>query len=216
MKTKKKKFKKYFNKTDKEIRNNLIKNKLSINDVEVKNNFDYFSTFKKKETNIISEKENDEINNSDSVKVNKSKTTTLSKNQKNIKYENTSNKDSLDINIKKNVNVYDNTEIEYIIVINNISNKNNEDYQIYNTKKKKKNHKYNKSKYANIITNNILTTSSNVKESKNNFNSMEKIKNFENVSIYNIFQKNINKNLNIIDNNEKINQRNYNGFCSII
>ena len=229
MKTRKKKFKKYFNKTDKEIRNNLIKNKLSINDVEVKNNFDYFSTFKKKETNIISEKENDEINNSDSVKVNKSKTTTLSKNQKNIKYENTSNKDSLDINIKKNVNVYDNTEIEYIIdkeinkknindniIINNISNKNNEDYQIYNTKKKKKNHKYNKSKYANIITNNILTTSSNVKESKNNFNSMEKIKNFENVSIYNIFQKNINKNLNIIDNNEKINQRNYNGFCNII
>ena len=45
---------------------------------------------------------------------------------------------------------------------------------------------------------------------------MEKIKNFENVSIYNIFQKNINKNLNIIDNNEKINQRNYNGFCNII
>ena len=57
-------------------------------------------------------------------------------------------------------------------------------------------------------TNNIITTSSNLKDNKNDFNSVEKIKNIENVSIYNIIQKNINKNFNIIDKNEKDSSRN--------
>jgi hypothetical protein len=55
-----------------------------------------------------------------------------------------------------------------------------------------------------------------MKDSKNEFNSIEKMKNIENVSIYNIIHKNINKNLNIIDNNEKGSPRNYDrSFCCI-
>ena len=57
---------------------------------------------------------------------------------------------------------------------------------------------------ANIITNNITTISSN-NNNNDNFNTNEKINNIEaSFSIYNIIQKNINKNLNIIDNKEKI------------
>ena len=66
-------------------------------------------------------------------------------------------------------------------------------------------------------TNNIITTSSNLKDNKNDFNSVEKIKNIENVSIYNIIQKNINKNFNIIDKNEKDSSRNNKkSFCCIM
>ena len=53
---------------------------------------------------------------------------------------------------------------------------------------------------SSLITNNIITTSTNLKSNKNEFNSVEKMKNIENVSIYNFIQKNINKNLQIIDN----------------
>ena len=53
---------------------------------------------------------------------------------------------------------------------------------------------------SSFITNNIITTSTNLKSNKNEFNSVEKMKNIENVSIYNFIQKNINKNLQIIDN----------------
>ena len=57
---------------------------------------------------------------------------------------------------------------------------------------------------ANIITNNITTITSN-NNNNDNFNTNEKINNIEaSFSIYNIIQKNINKNLNIIDNKEKI------------
>ena len=56
-----------------------------------------------------------------------------------------------------------------------------------------------------------------MKDNKNAFNSVEKIKNIENLSIYNIIQKNINKNLNIIDNKEKATQENFGkSFCYII
>ena len=74
---------------------------------------------------------------------------------------------------------------------------------------------------SNIITNNIITTStSNLKDNKIDFNSIEKIKNIENLSIYNIIQKNFNKNLNIIENknndNELSNNRIYSkNFCAI-
>ena len=56
-----------------------------------------------------------------------------------------------------------------------------------------------------------------MKDNKNDYNSVEKIKNIENLSIYNIFQKNINRNLNIIDNNEKSSSGNSGkNFCCII
>ena len=67
---------------------------------------------------------------------------------------------------------------------------------------------------SSLITNNIITTSTNLKSNKNEFNSVEKMKNIENVSIYNFIQKNINKNLQIIDNkSEKDNIAR--GFCNI-
>ena len=60
---------------------------------------------------------------------------------------------------------------------------------------------------SNLITNNIITTTSNMKSNQE----------LDKISIYNIIQKNINKNLNIIDNNEKASQgNNGKGFCCII
>ena len=122
-----------------------------------------------------------------------------------------------------------------IILIDNNSNK-SINYKIYKKRKKKKDIFSNKSiknknkelinqmlgiqvTDNNITTaNNIINTSSNnIKDNKIEFNSIEKMKNIENVNIYNIVHKNINKNLNIIDNNEKGNSSNNNkGFCLII
>ena len=67
---------------------------------------------------------------------------------------------------------------------------------------------------GNIISNNIITTTSNMKDNK----EVEKIKNIEtSFNIYNIIQKNINKRLNIIDNKENSPPRNYNrSFYCII
>ena len=70
---------------------------------------------------------------------------------------------------------------------------------------------------TNIITNNITTSSSNQFDNKDNFNTREKINNIEaSFSIYNIIQKNINKNLNIIDGKEKNEEKNLNkSICKI-
>ena len=118
------------------------------------------------------------------------------------------------------------------IFIDNDSNR-NMNYKIYKNKKKNKKHSKNKIvsindrnkeiinqvlginiPNSNIIANNIITTSSNMKDTK----EVEKIKNIEtSFSIYNIIQKNINKNLNIIDNKENSSPRKYSrGFCCII
>ena len=71
---------------------------------------------------------------------------------------------------------------------------------------------------TNIITNNIITTTSNINENKDNFNTVEKIKNLEtSFSIYKIIEKNLNKNLNIIDKKEKDSPKKWNKtFCIII
>ena len=70
---------------------------------------------------------------------------------------------------------------------------------------------------TNIITNNIITTSSHINENKDNFNTVEKIKNLEtSFNIYNIIQKNLNKNISIIDNKENVSPRKSNkSFCCI-
>ena len=69
----------------------------------------------------------------------------------------------------------------------------------------------------NLTNNNFITTSSKMKNNKDDFNSVENIKNIENLSIYNIFQKNINKNLNFIDKKEKETQSNFGkSFCCVI
>ena len=222
-------------KKNKTKRKRLTTEKLSITKEEFKNNLNVSSSTKK---------QNSEIANMESIKVNKSDISSLSKKSENERSEIFSNKNSLGINIKKDANIYNSKEIEYIIdaainkkmnnqdnLTDNISNK-SINYKIYKSRtKKKKYNNHNKDLYDDKskelinqvlgikipTTKNIITTTSNMKDSKNEFNSIEKMKNIENVSIYNIIHKNINRNLNIIDNNEKGSTRNYDrSFCCII
>ena len=70
---------------------------------------------------------------------------------------------------------------------------------------------------SNIITNNITTTSNNNNDNKEIFTTNEKINNIEaSFNIYNIIQKSVNKNLNIIDTKEKEKDNNLNKSICII
>ena len=222
------------NRTEIKNKNSLFSKKnISMADIEIKDNIDAYPTYKLQNSN--SEEQSSEKIDSGSVVVNKSNTSSNSKKSEKDESQSISNKDSLNINIKKDVNIFNNNnEIEYVIDKGNNNKKVN--YTIYNKKKrKKKNLKIGKSKYnnqnnellnqmlgiqipdSNLMNNNIITTTSKMKDNKNDFNSVEKIKNIENLSIYNIIQKNINKNLNIIDNKEKATQENFGkSFCCII
>ena len=221
------------NKKNKLQLKNLDAKKLSIIEEEFKSDLNISSN---------NEKEKGEITEGESIKVNKSDILSLSKKSGNEPSEIFSDKNSVGINIKKDVNIYNSNEIEYLIdtganqknineniLSDNTSNK-SVNYKIYKSRTNKKKHYNNKNLYDDknkeIInqvlgikiptTNNIITSTSNIKDSKNEFNSIEKLKNIENVSIYNIIHKNINKNLNIIDNNEKGTPINYDrGFCCI-
>ena len=131
------------------------------------------------------------------------------------------------MNIKKNKHIYSNSEVEFeinktfnkpnLFSEKTITDKNSVDYQHSCIIKKNSMNKNKNNKNGNIInhilginlpdakiiTNNITTISSN-NNNGGNFNSNEKINNIEaSFSIYNIIQKNINKNLNIIDNKEQ-------------
>jgi len=68
-----------------------------------------------------------------------------------------------------------------------------------------------------IIKNNIQTTSSNINEPRDNYNSVEKIKKSDSsVSIYNIIPNSLNKNLYSIDNVMKTStEQNKNFLCKI-
>ena len=233
MNNRKKKFHKGINETDIKRRQSLTTKKLSYSKENEINTNLAFTTFKKQD--IILNKESTKSIGTDSLKVNKSKTSSISG-----KSSSNNEKNSIDIDIKKDANLFNNnTEIEFVIdkddknqiikdnlFIDNDSNK-NMNYKIYN----KKHYKHKKSindrnkeilnqvlginiPSSNILTNNIITTSSNMKDTK----EVEKIKNIEtSFSIYNIIQKNINKNLNIIDNKENSSPRKYSrGFCCII
>ena len=235
---------KHKSKSSKFNKGNLLKNKksnqkkfknkrVSFNDIEIHNNLDASPTYKMQDSNKSNEKSSKISKDSSSKKANKSDISSLSKKAEKEKNdsENKSNKTNFDINIKKNINIFNDTEIEYVLDKGNNnmkSSKNNNNINIIKTiksdKKRFKNNKSeNKKNFLNqmlrieLPNSNLLTTCSNMKDNKNDYNSVEKIKNIENLSIYNIFQKNINKNLNIIDNNEKANQGN-NGksFCCII
>jgi len=214
-------------------RKNLTTKKLSIIEEEFKNNLNISSN---------TERQYSDMSDIESIKANKSDISSLSKKSENEPSEIFSNKNSAGINIKKDVNIYNSKEIEYLIdaginqkmsnenvLIDNTSNK-CINYKIYKSRsKKKKHHNHNNlydDKSKELInqvlgikiptTKNIITTTSNIKDSKNEFNSIEKMKNIENVSIYNIIHKNINKNLNIIDNNDKGSPKNFDkGFCYI-
>ena len=221
------------NKKNKLQLKNLDAKKLSIIEEEFKSDLNISSN---------NEKEKSEITEGESIKVNKNDILSLSKKSGNEPSEIFRDKNSVGINIKKDVNIYNSNEIEYLIdtganqknineniLSDNTSNK-SVNYKIYKSRTNKKKHYNNKNLYDDknkeIInqvlgvkiptTNNIITSTSNIKDSKNEFNSIEKLKNIENVSIYNIIHKNINKNLNIIDNNEKGTPINYDrGFCCI-
>ena len=137
--------------------------------------------------------------------------------------------------INKNINKSNIPNIFYNNNTNNIIN-NNSNKNIYlnnNIYKKKSGNNKNKKNSketkiinqilgiqipnSNIITNNITTTSSKQFDNKDNFNTNEKINNIEaSFSIYNIIQKNVNKNLNIIDGKENLSHNNLNrSFCNI-
>ena len=227
-----------------EIRNKKSsKNKeLNNDDLEINNNLEYDPTLKIENSNL-SDNQSSEIVDSNSVKANKGSSFSKKSGKEHSKI--ISNKDYFDNNIKNIKNIHNNNdEVEYIIdkslnkdnTINKINSINNLNSNLYKSKKIKNiiSSKYNnknnelinqmigiKIPNSNIITNNIITTStSNLKDNKNDFNSIEKIKNIENLSIYNIIQKNFNKNLNIIENknndNELSNNRIYSkNFCAI-
>jgi hypothetical protein len=231
-------------KTDIYKKKNLIsKNKTTNNKNEYRNTFGCFSTFKK-QNEILSNSPINDLLYSNSIKEDKNKISTNSIEsysdkqnnslniniKKNVKFHNNDEVEFIiDENIKKNI------RDDNILIKNNYYENNNKN-KLY--KNKKKNYYNNKEsiyededksnqlinqtlgiKIANnnIISNNILTTSSKINEHKENINSIEKIKNLDSaVNIYNIIHKNINKNLNIIDNKEQINvTKSSTTFCCI-
>ena len=229
----KSKISKFNNKNIQKKKKKLHSNKMvSFKDFENNNDFDQSLTLNIQSSNKTDEQNSDISNDSLSIKVNKSDFSSLPRKtgiQKDNS-ENNSNKTNLDINIKKNINIFNDTEIEYVLDKKNnnkkSSKKNNNINMIKNIKKEKKNNKNNKSDNNKDFLNqmfgidlpnsNLITTCSNMKDNKNDYNSVEKIKNIENLSIYNIFQKNINKNLNIIDNEKASSDNNGKSFCCIL
>ena len=221
------------NRTETGHKNNSILNKLSMADIEFKDNNEVYPTYKL-QNSFLSEEQSSENSDKGSVFVNKSNTSSYSKKSEKDESGNIRNENTFGINIKKDVNVFNNNEIEY--VIDNMNKNKKVNFSIYKNKNSRniilKNSKpkfSNKNNElinqmlgiqipdSNMINNNIITTTSKMKDNKNDFNSVENIKNIENLSIYNIIQKNINKNLNIIDNKEKDDKGNYGkSFCCII
>jgi len=221
------------NKTEIGNKNSIISNKLSLADIEFKDNTEVYPTYKL-QNSFLSEEQSSDNSDKGSVVVNKSNTSSFSKKSGKDESESISNKNTFGINIKKDVNIFNNKEIEY--VIDNMNKNKKVNFSIYKNKNSRRNIlKNNKPKFSNknnelinqmlgiqipdsnLINNNIITTTSKMKDNKNDFNSVENIKNIENLSIYNIIQKNINKNLNIIDNKEKDNKGNYGkSYCCII
>ena len=157
-----------------------------------KNNVDLFATFKINNQNFL-EEQSSEIIGSSSIKANKSKTSSLSKKSLINKINN-----SYIHNNKSDINIYNNREIEFIMDKGNNKkiNKNNlnikrhsyfnNNHKIYkNHKKRYYNDKNNNQLInqmlginipnTNILANNIITTSANINEHRDNFNSAEKI-----------------------------------------
>ena len=225
-------------KDEDKINENVIhhkKRKNSINSLDI--NFDKTIN----DYSILNEIKREAKINTNSIKVNKSKISSSSKKSSNIKR----NK-SLIADIKKNVNIYNSKEVEFIIdkevnektinhniYINNNSYVNN-NFKIYKNKGEKY-YKYNESlkddnnnqlinqilgiKIPNhqILRNNILTSSSNINELRDNYNSVEKIKKMDSSqSIYNIYPNNLNKNMYSLENVTKvIPARKNNFFCNV-
>ena len=192
------------------------------------NNFcNDFPDLKLKNNNLIVLNKNEE-DNSNSIKVNKSKTSSAEK------YRSEFIEKPYSINIRKNINICNNKELEFIIdkeIDKNVrdenfltNNKSNLKHNIKIMKnRKRKYYNHDSSIYDdknnqiinqmlgiqlphNILANNIISGSP---EKKDNFyNSVGKIKNIDaSVNIYNIIQKNF-------DNNEKDSPRKK-SFCNL-
>ena len=217
---------------------NQRKRKISINSFNI--NYDKEEKDLKNSSNLNGIQENETIN-TNSIKANRSIISSLSNKSSNIKRNN-----SFIHSFKRNANVYNNREIEFII--DKDINKNRINHNIYinnnhfiNTSfnmyknRGEKYYKNNESFYDNknnqlinrilgikipnnkIIKNNIQTTSSNINEPRDNYNSVEKIKKSDSsVSIYNIIPNSLNKNLYSIDNVMKTStEKNKNFLCKI-
>ena len=248
MKNRKRIADKIMNKTSIKNKKNMISKKSLNDTFRNKdniNNIGLFSTFKKLDSNIL-EEQREENSDSNSIKENKSKTSYPSKNSfikkmnesshSNKKYMNKYNTKKIEFFIEKNINKrYSDDKI----IINNNSFVSNNYYLTNNHKiyKNRKNRYYNYKKLSNdrdkkiinhmigmkkpdsnIISNNIITTSSNINEYKNNINSLEKIKKTEeSFNIYNIIPKNSHQNVSIKNNIEILSPRQLDKkFCCIL
>ena len=191
---------------------NSIKVNLSSNNIDFNNNSSNFS--KKNTKNIFQDesfdidiKENKHVYNINEAEYEINKNINKS-NIPNIFYNNNTNNI---INNNSNKNIYLNNNIYKKKSGNNKNKKNSKETKIINQILGIQ------IPNSNIITNNITTTSSKQFDNKDNFNTNEKINNIEaSFSIYNIIQKNVNKNLNIIDGKENLSHNNLNrSFCNI-
>ena len=244
MRNKNKILNKKINKTwinhEKSLTKKLLNDLNKIYNNKSKKEFEFFSTFKGKDFNQSSEEKSSEIFDEDSIKVNKSKISSSIYNKSLKENKNV----SFNSSIKKNVKKINEDEVEYIIdkeINKKIRDEKKFSYSSFS--KNNKWHKNKKSRYynykeplfdnrknqiinqmiginmpnTNIINNNIITTSSHINENKENFNTVEKIKNLEtSFNIYDIIQKNLNKNINIMDSKEKVSPRKWNKtFCCI-
>ena len=217
---------------------NQRKRKISINSFNI--NYDKEEKDLKHSSNLNGIQENETIN-TNSIKANRSIISSISNKSSNIKRNN-----SFIHSFKRNANVYNNREIEFIIdkdiskkrINHNIYINNNHfintSFNMYKNRGEKY-YKNNESFYDNknnqlinrilgikipnnkIIKNNIQTTSSNINEPRDNYNSVEKIKKSDSsVSIYNIIPNSLNKNLYSIDNVMKTStEQNKNFLCKI-
>ena len=192
---------------------NSKKANISSNNIDIDNNS---SVFSKKITKKIFENESFDFD-INSIKPNKhiyNKNEAEYEINKNINKSNifyTNNNTNNTINNNRNKNIYRNNEIHKKKSGNIKSKNNNKETKIINQILGIR------LPNTNIITNNLTTTSSKQFDNKDNFNTNEKINNIEaSFSIYNIIQKNVNKNLNIIDGKENLSQNNLNkSFCNI-
>ena len=230
----------------KNLTNKITSKKDFINQSNNKNNTFYQSFKDNNVNSIKTNKSSDNINDNNIDNINDNHSSFYSKKIKKKKSQNDSftfnikknkhiyNKSEAEFEINEvfnNKNHNNATNNIYNENNKNTSNKNNNNFgNIYknnNHKKKYSINKNNKSKIinqilginlpnSNIITNNITSTSNN-NDNKDNFNTHDKINNIEaSFSIYNIIQKNVNKNLNIIDSKEKDKDNNLNKSICII
>ena len=104
-----------FNKTEINQRNSVKTKKLLNNDIEINNNLDLFTTCNIENQNF-SDVQNNEIKDNDSLKANDSINSSLPENFEEIEYEQISDKDSFDMEIKKDLKNKNNTKLIMLLI----------------------------------------------------------------------------------------------------